>query len=181
MSGAGQAQVEALIERRIDERMPAVYLTGQTWFAGLPFHVDPRVLIPRSPIAELIEQRFAPWIDAGARAPDPRYRHRLRLHRHRLREGVSARRVSTARTSRPMRWRWPRANVRRHRLGKRVRLVKSNHFSALAGETYDIIVSNPPYVGARELAACRRSIAHEPRHGAGRRARGSRFRSGHSE
>jgi ribosomal protein L3 glutamine methyltransferase len=54
-------------------------------------------------------------------------------------------------------------NVRRHRVGKRVRLVQSDHFSALARETYDIIVSNPPYVGARELAALPAEYRHEPR------------------
>ena len=149
-TAAQQLQARELLTRRIRERTPAVYLTGETWFAGLRFTTDRRALIPRSPLAELIERGYAPWADAR------RVRRVLDIG-----TGSGCIAVATARMLprarvdavdiSPEALQLAAVNVRRHRLGRRVRLLASDYFSALRGERYDIIVSNPPYVGAREL------------------------------
>lgn len=161
---AQQAAFEALLELRISTRIPAAYLTGETFFAGLPMRTDPRALVPRSPLAELIERQFRPWIDPA------RVRRILDLCTgggcialacaHHLPDArvegsdISHEALDLA-----------RENRRRLGLSRRVRLTESDHFSALQGRRYDIIVSNPPYVGARELRSLPPEYGHEPRLG----------------
>ncbi len=160
----GQRRVREILTRRIRERIPSAYLTGVAWFAGVSLQVDPRVLVPRSPIAELIERRFAPWIEA-------------RRMRRVLDLGTGSGCIAIACAGALPRARVDAVdisdaalavaaiNVRRARLGRRVRLIRSDHFAALGGATYDIIVSNPPYVGSRELRSLPPEYRHEPRVG----------------
>ena len=156
-------QLEALLKHRIHDRIPLPYLIHEAWFAGLRFYVDERVLIPRSPFAELIGNRFSPWIDPGrvTRALDlgtgsgcialamAKAFPRARIDGSDIDRGALA---------------VARINRRRLRLTRRVRLIESDHFAALSGESYDIIASNPPYVGKREMRGLPSEYRHEPRH-----------------
>ena len=159
----GRKMVKTLIERRIRERIPAAYLTGESGFAGLCFRVDARVLIPRSALAELIERRFSPWIEARTRAPCARHRHRLGLHRDRLCAGFSASARGCGRREPLMRSTSRASMCASTALHGAYAWCSPTISARSAPRSYDIIVSNPPYVGARELDALPAEYRYEPR------------------
>lgn len=158
--GEEKDRVMALFQRRIDERVPACYLTGEAWFAGLSFKTDHRALVPRSPIAELIETSFEPW--AGGREiqrvldmctgsgciaiATAHYHPDWQVDA----VDISEEAMSLA-----------RENIERLETSN-VRVLHSDLFRSLKGEKYDLIVTNPPYVTHAETDALPKEYSHEP-------------------
>ncbi len=155
-------QLIRVLEKRILSKIPVPYLTHEAYFCGLPFYVDERVLIPRSPIAELIEKQFSPWV-----SPD-------NVHRVLdLCTGSGCIAIACC-------YAFPEAqvdavdlsqdalavahmNVEEHSLSDQCRLIRSDCFERVEEEPYDLIVSNPPYVGSLEMQTLPDEYKHEPK------------------
>lgn len=155
-------KIRSLFARRIAKRIPAAYLTGEAWLGDLRFRVDRRVIIPRSFIAELLRENLAPWIrdrstvrtaldlctGSGCLA--------VLLAKSFPQAAIDAADLSRRALA------VARANIADYRLTRRVRLLESDLFQALAGRRYDLIVSNPPYVTDRSMRRLPREFRHEP-------------------
>ena len=164
LTGPEKARITDLIEQRIATRKPLPYLLNRAWFAGLEFYVDERVLVPRSPISELIEAGFQPWLgntDPGSVLD--------------LCTGSACIALACA-------YAFPKAqivaadisedalavaqiNIDRHGLAGRVQTLASDVFNGLSNQSFDLIVSNPPYVSATEWNALPEEYHQEPRLG----------------
>jgi ribosomal protein L3 glutamine methyltransferase len=156
-----QTAIEKLIRQRIETRKPAAYLLREAWFAGHRFYVDERVIVPRSITGEYIAERFAPWIE-------PERVHRILdlctgsgCMAIACAHAFPGARVDAADISSDA-LAVARLNVERHQLTGRVRVLQSDLFSALTGERYDVIVTNPPYVGQAEMRTLPEEYRHEP-------------------
>lgn len=156
-------EVLNIIEKRVEQRIPAAYLTHEAWMSGHRFYVDERVIVPRSFFAELLEEQMAPWID------DPESIERVLD----LCTGGGSLAILAALA-------FPNAmvdaadisvdalevarrNVDDYQLQDCVQLIESNLFEKLDGRKYDLIISNPPYVNAAAVAALPPEYLHEPR------------------
>lgn len=154
-------RIAELFERRVNERKPAAYLTGRAWFMGMPFAVDERVLVPRSPMAELLKRRCAPWVDPA---------HVRQILDIGTGSGCIAIAAATV---------FPGArvdasdisagalevaasNVQAHGLDERVRLIESDCFAGIPQARYQLILSNPPYVDRDDMEALAPEFIHEP-------------------
>lgn len=160
LSESQQQAIEELYARRINERIPAPYLTGRAWFCGLPFNVDQRVIIPRSPIAELIMSGFQPWcanepsrvldLCTGSGCIGIACAYAFENAQVILSD-ISGEALEVS-----------AENINLHKLGYRVSAVESDLFENLAGQKFDLIVSNPPYVDANDFATMPDEYSHEP-------------------
>lgn len=152
--------IKALFQRRVDERIPAAYLTGEAWFAGYPFIVNANVLVPRSPLAEVILSGYQPWLNHE------------RPYILDLCTGSGCIGIATALTLpeskvvlsdiSPEAVVVAKQNIEKYDLDQRVQVFESDLFAGLGAMQFDMIVSNPPYVDACDLAAMPEEYHAEP-------------------
>ena len=155
--------IEDLIEKRINQRIPVAYLVNRAWFAGREFYVNENVLIPRSPFAELITSQFMPWLSfndvnsileigtgSGCMAIACAYEF---PHSNIDAVDIDEHAIEVA-----------NKNVAMHELEETVKIIKSDLFDQLADKKYDLIISNPPYVGQDEMQTLPEEYRHEPNH-----------------
>jgi len=159
-----EAEKEAVFEvfrLRVEQRIPAAYIMKEGWFAGLQFYVDERVLVPRSPIAELVEAQFTPWVNpdevetvldlcTGSGCIGIACAYAFPTAMVDLSD-LSEDALEVA-----------RINVDKHDAGNRVTVIRSDLFEGLGNKTYDIIVSNPPYVDTEDMQGLSAEFKHEP-------------------
>lgn len=162
LTGGELESVLHTLERRVNERLPAAYLTHEAWLGDFRFYVDERVIVPRSFIAELLREQLSPWVEdpevvtsaldlctgSGCLAI-------LMAHAFPNAE-IDAADLSPDALAVAMR------NVADYAMEEQIRLVQSDLFSALEGQSYDLIVSNPPYVNAPSVQALPPEYLHEP-------------------
>ena len=156
-------RIEQLFQRRVEKRLPAPYLTGQAWFCSLPFYIDQRVIVPRSPIAELIYNQFQPWcISSPSKILD-------------LCTGSGCIGIACSYAFQeakvvlsdicPDALAVAQINIDQHDVADRVNILQSDLFENFHPEhthSFDLIVSNPPYVDADDLASMPEEYNHEP-------------------
>ncbi len=161
LTEAERRELARLLERRIVHRVPVPYLVGEAWFAGRRYLVEPGVLIPRSPMAELIVSEFAPWLGrfpdrildlcTGSGCIGIACAHAFPYAEVVLSDVDDGALALAAR------------NVALHQVGDRVSVARADVFDGLDASTFDLIVTNPPYVNALDLAKMPAEYRHEPR------------------
>lgn len=156
-----------IIERRVEQRIPAAYLTNEAWLGDLSFYVDERVIVPRSFIAELLREQLAPWVNDAERIGNVLDMCTgsgclaiLAAHAfpnaHVDAVDVSPDALDVA-----------QYNVSDYALEDRITLIESDMFAKLKGKKYDLIISNPPYVDAESVTALPQEYKHEPQEALG--------------
>ncbi len=163
LTAAESGAVEGVLRRRLVDRVPAAYITGEAWLGGLRFKVDERVLIPRSYFVEILPGQVDPWLGRPGRVASVAD----------VCTGSGCLAVLLARHFRAARvdgidlsagaLEVAAANVRRHRLSGRIRLLESDLFASVPARRYDVILSNPPYEPSAHVDALPEEFRREPR------------------